>query len=164
MIRSGTVFAIVPSIGAVEIMYRPGAERSGFEKPSIDLPCADQLGIVSSLGSEVPFWSVAPTVITNGSLPGAYDMLTGPPWPWLPAAATTTMPFSQRASTALSSGSTRMLVSDAPASEKFATRMLYCFACWRIQSAAATTSVVRDSPSLFAVRIQTIRAFDAPPG
>src|SRR5438477_8582430 len=144
-------------------MYLPGAERSGLEKPSIVLPCADQLGTVSSLGSEVPFWSSAPTVITNGSFPGAYDMLTAWPWPWLPAAATTTIPFSHRASTALSRGSNRTLVSVAPASEKLATRMLYCFACARIQSAAATTSLVRDWPSPVAVRIETIGAFGAPP-
>jgi hypothetical protein len=43
----------------------------------------------------------------------------------LPAAATTTMPSSHSRSTALSSASARMLVSDAVASEKFATRMLY---------------------------------------
>src|SRR5919108_1926423 len=142
--RSGTVFAIVLSIGAGAVMYRPGAERSGLVKPSIVFPYADQLGSVSSLGSDVPFWSSAPTVITNGSLPGAYDIETGPPLPWLPAAATTTMPFSQSASTARSSGSNRMLVSVAPASEKLATRMLYSFACASTQSAAATTSLVLD--------------------
>ena len=57
-----------------------------------------------------------------------------------------------------------MLVSEAPASEKLATRMLYSFACARIQSAAATTSLVLDWPSALAVRIETIGALGAPPG
>src|SRR5438105_1269539 len=145
-------------------MYRPGAETSGFEKPSIVVPYADQSGTVSSLGSEVMCWSSAPTVITNGSLAGAYDSETGPlALPWLPAAATTTMPSSHSRSTALSSASARMLVWEAVASEKFATRMLYCFACASIQSAAEMTSLSSDSPCAFAVRIETIGAFGAPP-
>ena len=98
---------------------------SGFWKPSIVYPYADQYGSVSSYGSAEPCWSSAPTVITNGSLPGENDMSTGPvSEPWLPAAATTTTPLNQRLSTALSSGSNRKLVALAPASEKFATRML----------------------------------------
>src|SRR5919201_1839764 len=146
-------------------MYRPGAATSGFEKPSIVVPKADQYGTSSSVGSDVMCWSVAPTVITNGSLPGAYDIETGPlPLPWLPAAATTTIPSSQSRSTALSSGSTRMLVSLAVASDKFATRMLYWFACESIQSAAATTSLSSDWPFASAVRMETIGAFCAPPG
>jgi hypothetical protein len=116
---------------------------------------------VSSLGSAVTCWSSAPTVITNGSLPGAYDSETGPESePWFPAAATTTMPSNQRASTALSSGSTRKLVSVEPASEKLATRMLYCLACCLIQSAAAMTSLIRDSPLPFAVLMETSFAFE----
>jgi hypothetical protein len=42
--------------------------------------------------------------------------------------------------------------------------MLYWLACWRIQSAAAITSLVLDSPFAFAVRSETIGAFCAPPG
>ena len=108
-------------------------------------------------------WSSAPTVITNGSFAGAYDSDTGAPVPWLPAAATTTMPSSHSRSTALSSVSARMLVSEAVASEKFTTRMLYCLACTSIQSAAAMTSLSSDMPLASAVRIDTIGAFGAPP-
>src|SRR5579862_7188126 len=99
--RSGTVVAIVDPIGTGITMYRPGAEMSGFEKPSAVKPYADHQGTVSSDGSAVWFWSSAPTVITNGSLPGASDMSTGPvPVPKLPAAATTVMPANHSCSTA----------------------------------------------------------------
>ncbi len=48
--------------------------------------------------------SSAPTVITCGSLAGE-SMPPGPNSPSLPAAATTTMPLFQAASTAIASGS-----------------------------------------------------------
>src|ERR1700742_2318715 len=125
---------------------------SGFEKPSSVVPYADQSGTVSSDGSDVWFWSSAPTVITNGSLPGAADMSTGPsPVPWLPDAATTTMPLSQRLSTAWSSGSYWKLVGEEPAIEKFATRMSYLSLLARIHPHAAITSLSSDSPLASAV-------------
>ena len=52
-------------------MYRPGAQISGFKKPSGVRPYADHGARASSLGLEVPPMSTAPTVITNGLLPGA---------------------------------------------------------------------------------------------
>ncbi len=70
-------------------------------------------------------------MITNGSLAGAYStsvvasrvVVAG-------GRTTTTMPLSQSASTALSSGSLRKLDGVDPVSEKFATLMLSVLACW----------------------------------
>jgi len=69
---------------------------------------------------------VAPTVITNGSLPGANGTpLSAPSCAKLPEAATTTTPFSHSFSTAWSIGSKNRLVGSVVCSEKFATLMLY---------------------------------------
>src|SRR6267154_2705886 len=137
---------------------------SGFEKPSAEVPYADHGATVSSDGSDVCCWSTAPTVMMNGSLPGATDMSTGPtPVPKLPDAATTVIPENHSRSTALSRGSKRKVVGDAPAIEKFATLMLYCALCARIQSAALMTSLVIDWPPAFAVRRLTIGAPGAAP-
>ncbi len=68
---------------------------SGFEKPSAVKPNADHGATVSPDGSDDWFWSSAPTVMMNGSLPGAADMSTALPVPKLPAAATTVTPANQ---------------------------------------------------------------------
>ena len=60
-------------------MYRPGAQISGFQKPSGVRPYADHGARAASLGFYVPPMSTAPTVITNGSLPGAYRTPLGAP-------------------------------------------------------------------------------------
>src|SRR4026208_1851978 len=99
---------------------------SGFMKPSSVRPYADHGAVVSSSRESVPFRSAAPTVITNGSLPGEKGTPLGVlPVPQLPAAATTTTPLNHSFSTALSSGSRKKLVFSDEWSEKLATRMLY---------------------------------------
>ena len=151
-------------VGTGAAMYRPGAERSGFMKPSAVGPYADHDARVSSLRPIVPSVSSAPTVMMNGSFPGA-AIFTGPDdEPLLPTAATTTTPLIQSSSTALSSGSNRKLDSLEPASEKFATRMLYRDLFAIIQSTAEMMSLVLASPSLDATRTSTSGAFFATPG
>src|SRR4051794_58359 len=63
--------------GMAPTRNRPGAPISGFEKPSGVEPQADHGATVSSAGVGVPLVSVAPTVITNGSLAGAYSTPVG---------------------------------------------------------------------------------------
>ena len=53
-------------------MRAPGATTSGLLKPSCVTPRLEKVASVSSAGSAVSASSVAPTEITNGSLPGAY--------------------------------------------------------------------------------------------
>src|SRR5947209_20617091 len=89
---------------STETMCAPGAYTSGFWMPSWVVPWLDQLAGESSLGSAVPFSSAAPTVITYGSLAGAYCTASDA-LPRLPAAATTTTPCIHAASAAASSGS-----------------------------------------------------------
>src|SRR6188474_192031 len=87
-----------------DTMWAPGAVTSGFANPSWVRPRLDQLASSSSVLFLVPWSSTPPTEITNGSLPGAYETASEAV-PRLPAAATTTMPLNQAASTAASSGS-----------------------------------------------------------
>ncbi len=87
-------------------MWAPGATTSGLSRPSWVTPRLEKDASVSSAGSAVSASSVAPTEITNGSLPGAYWTASAAS-PRLPAAATTTMPACHANSTAASSGSSR---------------------------------------------------------
>src|SRR5215217_8663929 len=89
---------------SVETMWAPGAWMSGLAKPSCVTPRLDQLGRLSSPSAWLIWSSSAPTEITYGSLPGAYCTASAS-LPRLPAAATTTRPFSHADSTAASSGS-----------------------------------------------------------
>ena len=84
-------------------MRRPGAMISGFEMPSCVAPLDENDATVSSRrdGAVV---SVAPTVITNGSLAGAYEVVPGP---LFPDETTTTTPARQSRSTTASSGFVR---------------------------------------------------------
>ena len=68
---AGRSAASVEVIGVGPIMYRPGAATSGFANPSSVYPYDDQGAAVSSLVETEPLTSSAPTVNTNGSLPGA---------------------------------------------------------------------------------------------
>ena len=61
--------------GRIEPIRRPGAMISGLEIPSCVLPLDENDATVVWPGTVV---SVAPTVITNGSLAGAYDVVPGP--------------------------------------------------------------------------------------
>ena len=67
---AGRSAASVESAGTGPIMNRPGAESSGFAKPSGVYPQADQGAIVAFVTVGEPPMSAAPTVITNGSSPG----------------------------------------------------------------------------------------------
>jgi hypothetical protein len=67
--------------------------------------------------------SVAPTVMTKGSLPGERT-LPEPKSPSLPAAHTTAMPLCHAASTALATGSLLTGPTGLPPIEMFMTRML----------------------------------------
>src|SRR5882762_8399298 len=87
-----------------ETMRRPGATRSGLAFESA-LPQAENQASTSSPRSMVPRSSVAPTVMTYGSMPGVTTVLrSGPPFP---DAATTTRPRRHAISTAADSGSAR---------------------------------------------------------
>jgi hypothetical protein len=68
----------VASCGTGPIMYRPGAETSGFAKPSMVEPHADHGAIVALFGSADLLTSAAPTVMTNGSSPGLWMTPLGP--------------------------------------------------------------------------------------
>src|SRR3954452_2186167 len=89
---------------SVDTMCAPGAWMSGLAKPSCVRPRLDQLGRLSSPSAWLIWSSRAPTEIAYGSLPGAYCTASAS-LPRLPAAATTTRPFSHADSTAASSGS-----------------------------------------------------------
>src|SRR5437588_12548576 len=106
-----------------ETMWAPGAYRSGFWTPSWVVPWLDQVAATSSPGSAVPFSSAAPTVITYGSLAGAYWTASAA-LPRLPAAATTTIPCIQAASAAASSGSVVYDCGVLESSDRLTTRML----------------------------------------
>src|SRR5436309_13990243 len=84
---------------SVETMWAPGALTSGLAKPSCVSPRLDHDAKASSLLPWVPLSSTAPPEMTNGSLPGAHEAASALV-PRLPAAATTTTPFSPPDSTA----------------------------------------------------------------
>src|SRR6267378_1186275 len=87
-----------------ETIRRPGATRSGLAFESA-LPQAENQASTSSPRSMVPRSSVAPTVMTYGSMPGVTTVSrSGPP---LPDAATTTRPRRHAISTAADIGSAR---------------------------------------------------------
>src|SRR5438309_6001844 len=102
-------------------MYRPGAETSGLANPSAVYPYDDHGGLKSSARETVSLISTAPTVMTNGSLPGEYTIACGP---LFPDDVTTTMPLSHNRRTAASSGSANAGAGEALDSEKLATLML----------------------------------------
>ena len=162
--RAGAAAGSVAASGTGATIQRPGAEMSGFRKPSPVWPYADQGAATSSAVPSVPFVSSAPTVMTNGSLPGACVIETPPGWPKFPAAATTTTPWNQSFSTAASSGSFTKLDCASLTSERFATRMLYALWFFRIQSHAAMTSLMCEAPFASAVRTLTIGAVGTTPG
>jgi hypothetical protein len=84
---------------------------------------------LSSLRAFVPLKLTAPTVITDGSLPGELIAPnTSVPkidLPKLPAATTTVMPAAVALRTAMHSGSCSQLCVDCAARLRFITRMLY---------------------------------------
>ena len=69
--RSGNVVASVLADGTGPIIQRPGAPSSGFAKPSAVAPKDVHGAALSSARETVSAMSDAPTVITNGSFPGA---------------------------------------------------------------------------------------------
>src|SRR5579859_6038075 len=98
---------------------RPGATRSGLVTPAAVGPREDQAATLSAVGERS---SYAPTVRTMGSSAGlVIDPGVGPA---LPAATTTTMPSSQRRSTAALSGSVVGSWDDDVPHERLSTLML----------------------------------------
>ena len=95
--------------------------------------------------------SAAPTVITNGSLPGANG--TSLFWPPLSRSCRRRSRRRRRSATASRppgrAGRRRGSRGFVAWSEKLATRMLYCALFWRIQSQAATMSATVASPWSF---------------
>ena len=89
----------------IETIRRPGATRSGLGADPYVVPQAENQASSSSDTLTDPRSSVAPTVMTYGSVPGVWTV----PWsgPSLPAATTTTRPRFQAISTAAASGSVR---------------------------------------------------------
>ena len=107
---SGLVLKSVLPASASDSMPTPGATRSGLAWKSIAVgPRELKAATVSSARSTVPLWLDAPTVITQGALPGApmppYCGLPSGPLPRLPAAETTTRPASTARLAASVSGS-----------------------------------------------------------
>ena len=74
---------------------------SGFCVEAVGVPQDENHASVSSVSVTVPASSVEPTVMTYGSMPGDSTL----PLPWLPAAATTVMPFFHATSTPAANGS-----------------------------------------------------------
>ena len=107
----------------------PGATRSGFESKSTKVgPDELKLAIVSSARVSVPLVLEAPTVSTQGALPGAviapYCSSPAAFFPMLPAAVTTVMPWSVTALTASVSGSVQYDSRIAAPTDMLTTRML----------------------------------------
>ena len=84
---------------------------------------------LSSLRAVVPLKLTAPTVMTDGSLPGElmrpYVSVPSSPVPKLPAATTTVMPAALALRTATHSGSVCQVSVELVARLRFNTRMLY---------------------------------------
>src|SRR5262249_29463603 len=92
---AGLVFQSVLPASASASMPTPGATRSGLATKSIAAgPRELNPATVSSDRSAVPLWLEAPTVMTQGALPGApiapYCTRPSAARPRLPAAETTT--------------------------------------------------------------------------
>src|SRR5687767_10636943 len=107
---SGLVFHSVLPASAIDSIPTPGATRSGLAWKSIALGPRELKGAtMSSDRSAVPLWLDAPTVMTQGALPGAptppYWSAPLGPLPRLPAAETTTIPASTARRAARVSGS-----------------------------------------------------------
>ena len=131
-------------VDAAPTMALPGATRSGLSRlsmwrtPRLSVqplrvgPRELNMLTVSSLRAAVPLVLAEPTVITDGSLPGA---LMVPKFSWpsrflpkLPAATTTVIPAALALRTAAHSGSVCQLSVEAAARLRFITRMLYSLA------------------------------------
>src|SRR5712691_4262355 len=142
-------------------MRRPGATTSGLEVESGGVPQDEKLARISSLMPAVPRSSVAPTVMTYGSSPGATTVPElGPP---LPAAATTATPRIQAISTAASSGLSRYDGSAGMPSDRLIRRMLY-WARWAMtHSIPRTTDEIRPLPLRFRTRTSMTLAYGAMP-
>ncbi len=107
---SGLALKSVLPASVSDSMPTPGATMSGFAwKSSAVGPRELKPATVSSERSTVPLWLEAPTVITQGALPGAptapYCGLPSGPVPRLPAAEMTTRPASTARLAASVSGS-----------------------------------------------------------
>ena len=140
-------------------MRRPGARISGFEMPSCVAPLDENEATVSSCVVRVSCVSVAPTVITNGSFAGAYEVVPGP---LLPADTTTTTPSRQSRSTTASIAFVRYELGVVSVSERLTTSM--CLPLWfaSTQRSAAMTSLER-TPSGREMLIALRSAFGAIP-
>ena len=71
MFAAGACWPSVVVGGSAPTMWRPGASSSGLANPSCVRPLEEKLALRSSAVARVSALSVAPTVIANGSLPGA---------------------------------------------------------------------------------------------
>src|SRR3954465_13432780 len=71
-IVDGNCVVIVAPGAASETRCAPGATTSGFARPSVAVgPRPEKFGSTSSFVATVPLSSMAPTVMTNGSLAGS---------------------------------------------------------------------------------------------
>jgi hypothetical protein len=110
---------------------------SGFQIPSCVVPLDENDATVVCDGLVV---SVAPTVITNGSLAGACDVVPGPR---LPDDTTTTTPAFQSFSTTASSAFVRYELVVVSVSERLMTPMCLSLWCASTQRRADMTSLER---------------------
>src|SRR4029079_12079660 len=106
--------------------------------------------ITSSERHTVPSWLYAPTVMTQGALPGApiapYCVWPRLFLPWLPAAVTTTIPASTARFAARVNGSVLYDSVTAAPTERLMTRMLYADLFATAQSNAEMTLLMTPRP------------------
>src|SRR4051795_11772279 len=121
MAESGYDVSMLDPGERLDATERPGARRSGLAKPSLVGPLLENEDSLSSLFATVVLSFRAPTVMTNGSLPGAVTVPGA--FPPLPAAVITTTPSFHTRSTANSSGSTVYDWCESKPSDMFTTRM-----------------------------------------
>jgi hypothetical protein len=147
--------SIVPEKGTVETTLTPGAEISGLIRVSELVPRELK-------DASLPLLSIAPTVMTFGSIPG--EATVPKVGPLFPAATTTTIPASTALSTAKHIGSS---FSPGP------PRLMLMISAWSMvfpsefgsiaASIPAITSLVLPEPSLPSTLYASIFASGATP-
>jgi len=127
-----------------DIIFTPGATRSGLFNPSFVGPLLEKEGIVFLGVPEVRLSFMAPTVMTLGLIPG--DNMVLEAGPLFPAATTTHIPLFTACSTALQRGSEEHGLFAGLPKDKFTIFVLYSFFVFIIQEIASIISEVFPLP------------------